>query len=663
MAQTHSFLRGTLTGAIVGVGVGSLDVCRTLLATELGSGVAGRYVTGVFSQLMLYAAVGVAFAIASRICGAIRARVRRSNRQATPRGEFIEQTVFLTLWMVVLLFGLPPSGHDKLFSVVALSAYCLAFAFLVTRIRSADSALAPAIRIVRAAWFALLAVASASAVFAATQLNLESLSDRATADWKTGPSTARNDHPDIVLITVDTLRADRLSLYGGSTIETPNLDSLAAQSVIFDHMVAQSPWTRASFGSIWTGRTPSVHEASWRILHGEGGKDVPLASFPIKSDLPTLPEILSDAGYLTVGMNNNIQTSARFGFSRGFRTWIDVSQPIQVLADSLLCRTMDAWFLDDGCPLSASRTVDYPYLSADRLTPIVSAVVSKLDNATAPTFLWIHYLDPHVPLNSHDDESDSLNYEEIREELAHDRGSIRKTLGRAYDAEIAFLDNHLGEVLTRIQSLPRLRNAAIVFTSDHGEELGERWRPTDERAPGRYFEYRGDGHGHTLHEELLHVPFLLRLPDRSLAGQRYSSTVHHTDLLPTLAAIAGVATSVPADSRGRDLIDSLGESPPATDTRVLFAEHSLYVPELKQARSDTLKVILRTDGVLRSGIGSRRTTKLAPWRFRPRDRLDHRFKALDGDASGGSVFGRNSGRGRRPRSTVGSARVSRALSE
>jgi arylsulfatase A-like enzyme len=98
-----------------------------------------------------------------------------------------------------------------------------------------------------------------------------------------------------------------------------------------------------------------------------------------------------------------------------------------------------------------------------------------------------------------------------------------------------------------------------------------------------------------MHEELLHVPLLLRFPNRLHAGQRHSPAVQHTDLLPTLAAIAGIPADIGVNGQGRDLAGAIDESSATESSRVLFAEHSLYGPELKQARSGELKIILRTD--------------------------------------------------------------------
>jgi arylsulfatase len=490
-----------------------------------------------------------------------------------------------------MLFGLLEGADRSVFGIVAFSALALTVAVLTTYVRTGPLALAPAVRTIRAATFAVVIAAAAFTVFVATQLDLNSLAGRATAGRRAESASAESQRPDILLITADTLRADRLPAYGGRTVRTPGLDRLAAESLLFERAMAQAPWTRSSFGSIWTGRTPSVHGANWRILRGADGKDETLASHALAPGLATLPAVFAEAGYLTVGVNNNVQTSARFGFAQGFKTWIDVSQPLHAADSSLLCRSARALFEISACPLAGSAAGEYPYLPADRLTPVLMELVSRIENSDAPVFLWLHYMDPHVPYNFHDGRSRPLDYDRIREGLAKDAGAIRARLESAYDAEIEFMDRHLRIVLDRIDASPRLQAAVIAFTSDHGEELVERWQPEKRREAGRWYEARGYGHGHTLHEELLHVPLTIRLPQKARAGERVSLVAQHTDILATLTAIAGIA---PGDTEGRNLANLLPNAESAKEEPVLFAERSLYGPELKAARKGPLKLILRT---------------------------------------------------------------------
>jgi arylsulfatase A-like enzyme len=590
-----SFIRSNLRGALVGAGIGSLDVCRTLLVAEMGAGLAGRYVTGVFRQIALYAAVGFAFRVFSRMLGATSAKFFRDTIRGATRGEFLERTIFAALWVTAVLFGLLQGADESVFGIVAFSALVLTVAVLITRVRTGPMAMSPPVRAVRTAVFAVTVAAAALAVFVATQLDLNSLAGRATAAWRTETASRLFERPDVVLITVDTLRADRLTAYGGETARTPALDRLTAESLLFERAMAQAPWTRSSFGSIWTGQTPSVHRANWRILRGPDGKDQTLASDALDPGLATLPAVFADAGYLTVGINNNIQTSARFGFARGFTTWIDVSQPLHVADDSLLCRSARELFEVTACPLAGAGAGEYPYLPADRLTPVIMELVSRIENSDAPVFLWLHYMDPHVPYNFHEGSSRPLDYDTIRDELARDPDAIRTRLETAYDAEIEFMDRHLGTVLNRIDSLPRLQRAVIAFTSDHGEELVERWQPAGEREAGRWYELRGYGHGHTLHEELLHVPLSIRLPGKARAGERVSFVAQHTDILPTLAAVAGLGRAPMTAANGRNLA-AIGRDEGSTrEQPVLFAERSLYGPELKAARKGRLKLVLRTE--------------------------------------------------------------------
>lgn len=586
-----SFIRSNLRGPLVGAGIGSLDVCRTLLFAELGHGLAGRYVTGVFRQIALYALVGFLFATFSRLIGTTSAKFFRDTIRGATRGDFLERTILTALWITAALFGLLQGADGSVFGIVAFSALALTVGVLTTHVRTGPLAATPAVRTIRAATFAVVVAAAAFTVFVATQLDLNSLAGRATAAWRSEGAAAERERPDVVLITADTLRADRLPVYGGRTIQTPALDRLAADSLLFEHTMAQAPWTRSSFGSIWTGRTPSVHGANWRILRGADGKDETLASHALDPALATLPSIFAEAGYLTVGVNNNVQTSARFGFSRGFTTWIDVSQPLHTADDSLLCRSARALFDINACPLAGSAAGEYPYLPADRLTPVVMELVSRLENSDAPVFLWLHYMDPHVPYNFHDGSSLPLDYDAIREGLVQDADAIRARLASAYDAEIEFMDDHLGVVLDRLDSLPRLQKAVLAFTSDHGEELGERWQPENRREAERWYESRGYGHGHTLHEELLAVPLTIRLPQKARAGERVSFVAQHTDILATLTAIAGIELGA---DEGRNLAAmNLGEES-TTGEPELFAERSLYGPELKAARKGPLKLILRT---------------------------------------------------------------------
>ena len=154
----------------------------------------------------------------------------------------------------------------------------------------------------------------------------------------TGGEADAARRPNILLLTIDTLRADRLGAYGSSAGLTPALDKLAAESIVFENALAQSSWTRPSFGSIFTSRYPSAHEATWRRMRDPAGKRISIYNRALRPELPTLAALLDAGGYLTVAINTNVQTSMTFGFDRGFDHFIDVSRPLSVLTASVACR-------------------------------------------------------------------------------------------------------------------------------------------------------------------------------------------------------------------------------------------------------------------------------------------------------------------------------------
>jgi arylsulfatase A-like enzyme len=161
-----------------------------------------------------------------------------------------------------------------------------------------------------------------------------------------------------------------------------------------------------------------------------------------------------------------------------------------------------------------------------------------------------------------------------------------------YDAAVAFVDRCIGEVIARLDGSPSLANTAILLTSDHGEELVERWRAAAERpAPLQYY-YRGYGHGHTMYEELLRVPMILRLPDGRYAGVRIASPVGHIDVAPTLLALASVASDNPRyKPEGIDLVSLVG--PHGEAVRSIRAEATLYGNEVKAMAAGTQKIVTR----------------------------------------------------------------------
>jgi choline-sulfatase len=229
--------------------------------------------------------------------------------------------------------------------------------------------------------------------------------------------------PNVLLVTIDTLRADRLGCYGAADALTPTLDGLAASGVRFATAVAHAPLTAPSHASILTGRTPPRHG-----VRDNGG-------FALREDVPTLAEAFRRASYRTAAFVSGFPVDHRFGFARGFELY------------------------DDRLPHGDDpRRAAYVERTAEATT---AAAMRWLDEtgAARPWFLWVHYFDPHAP------------YEAPRE-------VADRVPGRPYDAEVAFVDMQLGALLRRVEPAGGHPGTVVLVTADHGESLGEHGEET-----------------------------------------------------------------------------------------------------------------------------------------------------------------------------------------
>jgi arylsulfatase A-like enzyme/Flp pilus assembly protein TadD len=220
--------------------------------------------------------------------------------------------------------------------------------------------------------------------------------------------------PNLLLVTIDTLRADRLGCYGNSNIHTPNLDQLAKAGVVFENAVASTPLTAPSHASIFTGLYPTVHK-----VRDTGG-------FILQPSHRTLAEILQQQGRATAAFVGSSVLKKHFGFNAGFTVY------------------------DDEMPKSDPHAVAGEYAER-RAGEVVDRAISWLGSQSGKRFfLWVHVFDPHSPYNP----------------PAEFRETYR---GRLYDGEIAYTDQQLGRLFEAV----RTKNTLIVVLSDHGESLGE----------------------------------------------------------------------------------------------------------------------------------------------------------------------------------------------
>jgi arylsulfatase A-like enzyme len=331
----------------------------------------------------------------------------------------------------------------------------------------------------------------------------------------------------LVVILIDTLRADALGSYGDRLGLTPRLDAFAKQGVRFAEMLAPSPWTLPSVSSLLTGLQPQTHGAGQRF--GDFDPSSPRQNDFAPTGLPggvrTMAGVLRGQGFYTMGVYQNFYILPGFGVHQGFDDYASYEDRAEVLVDQALGRLREA--------------------AGDRRC-----------------FLYLHLFDLHSPYNPPEPECTRVARrldpgDRGRLGCEADRNPERTTIPppadrpwfRAlYQAEVAYTDRQVGRFLDGLRDLGLEDRTVVAVVSDHGEEFWDRLE--QERRLG--YETNSD-HGHTLYQELVHVPALLRIPGREAAVVR--DPVQLVDLFPTLLRAVGVE---PPASQGRDLTPLLG---------------------------------------------------------------------------------------------------------
>jgi len=334
---------------------------------------------------------------------------------------------------------------------------------------------------------------------------------------------------NVLLITVDTLRADHLGCYGDARNTSPNLDALARESLRFTHAQSPRAKTTPAIASLLSGRYPHEH----------GVRDL---AQPLASTVPLLQESLHGAGYRTGAIVGNwVLADERAGLARGFDAWCE-SLPDQNGVPPYDTPQRTARSLVDGALVALG--LDAPQSDAD-FEPRAGFVVGD-----APWFLWMHFMDPHgayEPPREHDlfvsDAPDPIppppergtmqgalhNYRVADYNVPSDARLADGTIDAArvrdrYDGEIHYADAEIGRLLGRLRDSGMLEHTLIVFTADHGESLGEHMY---------WFE-----HGVYAYENTCRVPLLVRVPG-ARAGVR-DADISLVDLAPTICELAHV---------------------------------------------------------------------------------------------------------------------------
>ncbi|MDP6978331.1 MAG: sulfatase [Myxococcota bacterium] len=302
----------------------------------------------------------------------------------------------------------------------------------------------------------------------------------------------RDKQPDLVLITVDTLRADHLDLYGHDRPTSPALTKLGREGIVFYQAMAAAPWTLPSMASIHTGTPPSVHGA----VSNERA---------IAPGLPTVAEALHKKGYRTVAVTSHAFVGRGFGFDNGFDVFDDSHQA--------------------GHRGETSRALTTTALELLHADP------------DSPTFLWVHYFDPHYSYERHPEYAiaeglrgrfgDTIDFASPDGRELHDVSRSELDYMRdVYDEEIAHTDHWIGQLVEGVRDAERDRAAIFVVTADHGEA---------------FLEHGQLGHGRGLYDELIRVPLIIGGDiDRTIRGVGTSRAVETAAIATTLLGLAGI---------------------------------------------------------------------------------------------------------------------------
>lgn len=299
---------------------------------------------------------------------------------------------------------------------------------------------------------------------------------------------------NVILISIDTLRADAPGFGASPLGATPNLDRLARRSVVFSDCISSAPHTEPAHASLFTGLEQRRHG---------------LADFTrrLPAELDTLAEILQERGWRTAAFTNSPKFSRSLGLDQGFQTY-EVVAPYET----------------------------QPWL--ERVSKFIG------DRPETPLFLFLHVLDPHAPYDPapilrhvfHEpyDGTFDGSLRRLKRKNGGGTGEAYRVIDVArawYRSEVLEVDEALGQILERLRSTGLLDDAVVILLADHGEE---------------FLDHGGMEHSHSLYDELIHVPLLIHAPEWP-EGAVVTSQVRTVDLLPTILSLCGVGGASAGD--------------------------------------------------------------------------------------------------------------------
>ena len=375
-------------------------------------------------------------------------------------------------------------------------------------------------------WGTRVALAAAILVAAAGMLRLVT----------SGRGTGR---ASVLLITIDTARADHFSSYGYGRPTTPFIDGLAREGVLFEAAYTPTPTTAPSHASLFTASYPNEHGV---LKNGH----------TLAADRPLLAETLQRAGYRTGAVVSSYVLAKHFGLGRGFTDYDDD------FSHSRSSVVVDEW--------EGRRKVGHFDRRADEATERAIAWL-RAHAGARPFFLWVHYFDPHQPYDPPSDLRRLMHDAATPAPAAatpgaSEDGARERTL--AYDAEIRFVDEQVARLVGYLDGALGPEHTLVVVATDHGEGLMQRgWM----------------AHGVHLHDELVRAALIMRWPPHLPPGRRINAPVGLVDVAPTVLALLGLEPPPVADGARSQTLRLDGDVPP--DRPVFFQRRPYAAPEYR----------------------------------------------------------------------------------
>jgi len=525
-----------IAGLDVGVGAAGglvLGIVLGAAGRRPGPALWALALTGVYGLMRVYAPPGMGSELALCAAAAVAAAlgVVLAGSDATGALAFVHVALLATTAMALGELKLVEEHSAPLMGVrLPLLLAALPLAGL-----AADRLLAVAVRR-RGARFALELVAAgvALAVWGAP-LDPRPLDDAVVTAVPPPAGT-----PDVIIVSLDTTRADHLSTYGYGRRTSPNLTAFAADALRFTQARSPAAWTLPGHASLFTGMYPSRHGAhlAGKWLEGESIDGRRRVAFPLPPQAVTLAEVLRDRGYRAGAFVANFSYLYRdFGLAQGFARYDDAPAVLLRLPPHVVrfARQFRPGYLLK--PFRSARDIN-------------AAALSWLDQTppARPAFLFLNYMEAHQPWlapppydrwardlpDAHRLARTDL-YTHVPKRFTENE---RRFIEANYDGQLAAMDGALGELFTALKARTRYDDALIIVTADHGEFLGE---------------HEQVGHiGRMLYEPVLHVPLVVKLPGAARPRGDRTGPVQLVDVLPTVVAAAGAV--LPKGVQGEPLL-------------------------------------------------------------------------------------------------------------